>query len=473
MYALHENVILASGLGVLAASLLTTFSSIGGIETALVKAANESLATAARGQVFEAVEVKFSGQEATLTGEVPSETAKAEAEKVVRENVRLGGGPGSGLNPVIAVHNLLKIASPPNARLPTAVPSAVVPAAPKLEVVIPPPPVRVITRQDTLHQAYLGWSSTPGHIHLFGKVPNEFLKTKVIAAAVAAFPTATKINTEKLLIEPGYLAPDASDVVFGNIPDLTKPQLCFGSFGKALNIYPYSAFDSELAADFPELGLVDGELSFPLEDFRAALIQFGTLKTDAPYLSITRSGQTLILVGEVASAEAKTKFLTAIAAANPSYQLMDQLTVTPLVAAVADIEPTLLDTPVFLANESAVAVATPGQKWRRAVVHAIYFSTGSDRSKDQERALYQIRRLLKIKPDAQFEIVGHTDNVGAIAANTTLSQGRADTFAGYLKAARLSLNGITTRGAGPAEPIADNGSSAGQALNRRVDVLLK
>ena len=107
------------------------------------------------------------------------------------------------------------------------------------------------------------------------------------------------------------------------------------------------------------------------------------------------------------------------------------------------------------------------------MVHAIYFKTGSDRSKDQERALYQVRRVLAASPAAKFEIVGHTDNTGTADANTTLSLERAENFAGYLRAAGVAQDRLSARGAGPDEPIADNSTDAGRAQNRRVDVLLK
>ena len=165
--------------------------------------------------------------------------------------------------------------------------------------------------------------------------------------------------------------------------------------------------------------------------------------------------------------------IDALKAANPDLQINDLITITPLVHASAAPKITLDTTPTFKKGQPGVAVATPGQKWRTAVVHSIHFQTGSNRSKDQERALYQIRRVLKFNPAAKFEIAGHTDNVGAEAANIKLSEERAKNVADGLSQNGIDRALLTTRGAGPKEPVADQTTDEGKAQNRRVDVLLK
>jgi OmpA-OmpF porin, OOP family len=140
---------------------------------------------------------------------------------------------------------------------------------------------------------------------------------------------------------------------------------------------------------------------------------------------------------------------------------------------VTELAPTLESSPTFAGANAGVAIARPGQKWREAVVHSIYFKTGSNRSKDQERAIYQMRRVRELLPSATFEIVGHTDNVGNSAANKKLSLERAQSFVTFATGSGFDLNLLTSRGAGPDEPIAPNEMDSGKALNRRVDVMLK
>ena len=72
-----------------------------------------------------------------------------------------------------------------------------------------------------------------------------------------------------------------------------------------------------------------------------------------------------------------------------------------------------------------------------------------------------------------IEIVGHTDNVGALQYNYTLSQRRAQSVANYLTAQGVNGMRISTRGMGPDQPVASNASESGRAQNRRVEINLR
>ncbi len=74
--------------------------------------------------------------------------------------------------------------------------------------------------------------------------------------------------------------------------------------------------------------------------------------------------------------------------------------------------------------------------------------------------------------DARIEIGGHTDSQGREEMNLALSQGRADAVLDALLAQNLLLGEITARGYGESEPIADNGTEAGRAANRRIEFKL-
>jgi len=79
------------------------------VEDSLREAARASLDAGDAAGAFAGVEVEFSGQEAVLTGRVVSEELRAEAEAIVREQVRPGNGLGKTLNPVIAVDNRVEV----------------------------------------------------------------------------------------------------------------------------------------------------------------------------------------------------------------------------------------------------------------------------------------------------------------------------------------------------------------------------
>lgn len=72
-----------------------------------------------------------------------------------------------------------------------------------------------------------------------------------------------------------------------------------------------------------------------------------------------------------------------------------------------------------------------------------------------------------------IEIVGHTDSTGSHAYNMGLSQRRAQSVANYLLAQGVNAARVTTRGAGPDQPIASNASEAGRSQNRRVEINLR
>ena len=72
-----------------------------------------------------------------------------------------------------------------------------------------------------------------------------------------------------------------------------------------------------------------------------------------------------------------------------------------------------------------------------------------------------------------IEIVGYTDSTGSRQHNMQLSQRRAQSVTSYLTAQGIDATRLSSRGAGPDQPIADNASAEGRAQNRRVEVNLK
>ena len=67
-------------------------------------------------------------------------------------------------------------------------------------------------------------------------------------------------------------------------------------------------------------------------------------------------------------------------------------------------------------------------------------------------------------------IIGHTDSSGSDAINNPLSFDRANATRDYLVSRGVSAARIATDGRGSREPIADNSTPAGRAMNRRVEI---
>jgi OOP family OmpA-OmpF porin len=67
-------------------------------------------------------------------------------------------------------------------------------------------------------------------------------------------------------------------------------------------------------------------------------------------------------------------------------------------------------------------------------------------------------------------VIGHTDSVGSLAYNKKLSLKRAEAVKAYLVKNGVEASRVYTEGKAFSEPVADNKTAAGRALNRRAIV---
>jgi OOP family OmpA-OmpF porin len=86
--------------------------------------------------------------------------------------------------------------------------------------------------------------------------------------------------------------------------------------------------------------------------------------------------------------------------------------------------------------------------------------------------LNQAAQVLAHYPDLRVEVAGHTDSTGKAERNLELSGQRAASVKAYLVSRGIAEDRIATRGAGDAEPVADNKTKAGRAKNRRIEFKL-
>ena len=93
---------------------------------------------------------------------------------------------------------------------------------------------------------------------------------------------------------------------------------------------------------------------------------------------------------------------------------------------------------------------------------------------ESDPTLSEIAKLLGRSADMKIHVIGHTDNVGMLAANMTLSKQRAEAVVAALVSkykiapARLQANGV-----GPLAPVATNRTEDGRAKNRRVELVVQ
>lgn len=84
-------------------------------------------------------------------------------------------------------------------------------------------------------------------------------------------------------------------------------------------------------------------------------------------------------------------------------------------------------------------------------------------------ALDQMAEGMLKNPHYQFEIAGHTDNVGSAKSNLELSRKRAQSVVDYLISKGADPKNLTSKGYGETQPKADNSTAQGRELNRRIE----
>jgi len=104
----------------------------------------------------------------------------------------------------------------------------------------------------------------------------------------------------------------------------------------------------------------------------------------------------------------------------------------------------------------------------------INFSTGSANiEQSSSRDLTNIFNLLVQAEQTKVQLVGYTDNTGSNSINQPLSKERAQSVANYLISKGIAKNRIQlVDGKGDANPVGDNNTNSGRALNRRVQITL-
>lgn len=71
--------------------------------------------------------------------------------------------------------------------------------------------------------------------------------------------------------------------------------------------------------------------------------------------------------------------------------------------------------------------------------------------------------------ETNIVVYGYTDSKGSESYNLKLSERRAQSVVDYLVSKGISASRLTMKGMGIADPIGDNSTDAGRALNRRVE----
>ena len=102
----------------------------------------------------------------------------------------------------------------------------------------------------------------------------------------------------------------------------------------------------------------------------------------------------------------------------------------------------------------------------------INFETGKSVIKPESLSIIdQVVQLLTENKALKISVEGHTDNVGIVQTNQTLSENRAKAVMNAIAAKGIDKSRLVSKGWGQTKPISENNTEEGKAKNRRVEIV--
>jgi OOP family OmpA-OmpF porin len=121
--------------------------------------------------------------------------------------------------------------------------------------------------------------------------------------------------------------------------------------------------------------------------------------------------------------------------------------------------------------ETAESMAEAIDARGRAILYGIHFDSNSDVPRPESAAtLRQLLALMRSRPALGLVVEGHTDSQNTEEFNQKLSENRAKAVVGWLVKNGVAPARLQPVGHGELRPVADNRTSSGRFLNRRVEV---
>lgn len=146
----------------------------------------------------------------------------------------------------------------------------------------------------------------------------------------------------------------------------------------------------------------------------------------------------------------------------------DQATADRLLAEFADVG----DAGLELVNELTVVEGAPLPSGLITIDDAVLFDVNSDQLIGGNSAVSDLAAVLTARPEWKAIVVGHTDSTGTDVYNFELSLRRANAVRAELIANGVNADNLSTRGDGATNPVGDNETPEGRALNRRIEFVI-
>jgi outer membrane protein OmpA-like peptidoglycan-associated protein len=109
----------------------------------------------------------------------------------------------------------------------------------------------------------------------------------------------------------------------------------------------------------------------------------------------------------------------------------------------------------------------------KVILNNIFFDTNkSDIKNESKSELKKLIDFLNLNPNVRIEISGHTDNVGTVQFNQSLSENRAKSVYQYLVRNGINAGRLVFKGYGETQPIAANDTEENRSKNRRTEFMI-
>ncbi len=244
-------------------------------------------------------------------------------------------------------------------------------------------------------------------------------------------------------------------IQYGGIPSDRSTLEIFRNYQTAMKTAGFEILFEAKAKDLPEYwpGILYDDVN--------------TFDPDPNFLPSCTEPSTRYLSAKLARPEGDV-YVSLLVVVVGAYDLSDQ----PLVQLdVIEIEP--METGLITVNAGAIAdnIAKTGH----IALYGLLFDTGTAELKPESATLLdEIAAALREDTDLKLYIVGHTDNVGGLESNMSLSRDRAAAvITALVSDAGIDVGRVSAHGVGPLVPVASNATEEGRRLNRRVELVVQ